>query len=241
MKWSFGICFNEKTHLDKIILSIKNQKKIQKKDYEILIVSEKTPFIEKTLNNYNKEVDIRLIEFDESIKEKWITKKKNSIALYSKYQNICFLHDYIGLCKNWYYNFVKFGEDWDVCMNPVRFLDNSRFRDWIIFKQIWGDPSFISYYDDSQTKNMYVSGTYWCAKKFYMMKNPLNENLTWGQGEDLEWSHRCRLNWNYKINIKSPVKLLKEKTWMGQPDYCPHPNTDPNMNIFTQEELELQD
>ena len=241
MKWTFGICCGGDDHLQDIIVSIKNQNEIKKQNYEILLISKKTSTIEELLNTHSKEIDIRLIEFDESTKEKWVTKKKNLIALYAKYPNISFLHDYIGLCKNWYKNFTEFGENWDVCMNPIRFNDNKRFRDWIIFKKVWGDPSFISYHDESQIKNMYVSGTYWCAKKIYMMKNPLNESLSWGQGEDLEWSHRCRLNWNYRINVNSCVKLLKEKLWQGQPDYCPHPDTDPNKNDFIDENFELQD
>ena len=156
----------------------------------------------------------------------------------AKYSNLVITHDYIAFCRDWYTSFKSFGDDWDVCMNPIRSPDGKRFRDWIRFKEWWGYPEFIPYDDGSQTLNMYVSGSYWCAKKDYMIQNPLNESLRWGQGEDLEWSHRCRHAWKYRMNRKSVVKMLKEKLWQGKPDYSPHPDTDPNSDdiaLFTAE------
>ena len=58
---------------------------------------------------------------------------------------------------------------------------------------------------------MYISGAYFCAKKQFMLKYPLDETLIWGQGEDVEWSFRSREIWNYKCNPNSIVKLLKYK------------------------------
>ena len=58
---------------------------------------------------------------------------------------------------------------------------------------------------------MYVSGAYWVATKEFMMKHPLNERLSWGEGEDVEWSYRARRDWNYKMNTKSTVQFNKPK------------------------------
>jgi hypothetical protein len=58
---------------------------------------------------------------------------------------------------------------------------------------------------------MYVSGSYFCAKKEFMLKNPLDEKLGWNQCEDIEWSFRIRNFWNYRCNDKSVVKFLKYK------------------------------
>ena len=58
---------------------------------------------------------------------------------------------------------------------------------------------------------MYISGAYWIAKKEFMLKNPLNEILKWGQGEDVEWSLRVRELTEFKINANSIVKLMKYK------------------------------
>ena len=39
----------------------------------------------------------------------------------------------------------------------------------------------------------------------------LNENLFWGQSEDVEWSKRIRQKYNFSINENSKVQLLKYK------------------------------
>ena len=39
---------------------------------------------------------------------------------------------------------------------------------------------------------------------------PLNEELTWGEGEDVEWSKRVEEH-NFTFNPYSTVKLLKYK------------------------------
>ena len=59
---------------------------------------------------------------------------------------------------------------------------------------------------------MYISGTYWVAKKKVMLEEPLDEDRWgWGQQEDVEWSQRVRDNYKYVMNIHSTVKSLKEK------------------------------
>ena len=55
---------------------------------------------------------------------------------------------------------------------------------------------------------MTASGTYWVAKKEFMLKHKLNENLCWSDGEDCEWSIRIRNNTDIKMNLHSTVKLL---------------------------------
>ena len=58
---------------------------------------------------------------------------------------------------------------------------------------------------------MYISGTYWIAKKRVMEEFPLNENLFWGQGEDVEWSKSVTKKYNFSINPNSIVKLMGYK------------------------------
>lgn len=239
MKWSFSICFNSSLHLKKQLDSIRNQDGLSVSNYQIVLIG--PPLYEANQQveaNRNLGVDISLVPFDDTAENGWITRKKNLSVYMCKYDNLVITHDYIALCKDWYKNFVSYGDDWDVCMNPIRFPDGKRFRDWIKFKEVWGWPLYLPYEDESNTTNMYISGTYWCAKKQYMIKNPLNESLRWGQGEDLEWSHRCRHTWKYRMNKKSVVKMLKEKRWKGEMDYSPHPDTDPNsqdIELFSSE------
>ena len=58
---------------------------------------------------------------------------------------------------------------------------------------------------------MYISGSYFCAKKSIMEQYPLNEKLEWGEAEDVEWSLRTRNKINYSCNYYSEVILIKEK------------------------------
>ena len=48
-------------------------------------------------------------------------------------------------------------------------------------------------------------------KKSFMSKYPLNEELTWGEGEDVEWSKRIRRKTKLKFNEYSYVQFLKKK------------------------------
>jgi len=66
---------------------------------------------------------------------------------------------------------------------------------------------------------MYISGTYFCVKKKFFLKFPLNERLFWGEGEDVEWSLRIRKVTKFKMNSKSVVKYLKLKPSDDAP-YC---------------------
>ena len=58
---------------------------------------------------------------------------------------------------------------------------------------------------------MYFSGTYWVSKKKIMREFPLNEQLVWGQGEDVLWSRQVRERYEFCMNKYSEVKLLKQK------------------------------
>jgi hypothetical protein len=59
-----------------------------------------------------------------------------------------------------------------------------------------------------------MPGFYWIAKKSVMQEFPLNENLTWGQAEDIEWSRRVREKYDFSINPNSSVKFLKQKEYI---------------------------
>jgi len=58
---------------------------------------------------------------------------------------------------------------------------------------------------------MYINGTVIIGKRNYLVNNKFDENRCWGQGEDCEWSARCRPTWKYKMNPNSTLRLLKQK------------------------------
>lgn len=211
MDFSFGILTSSEsdTYLEEIIKSIEDQKI---PNYEIILIGD----TKKKFNNSN----IKYLQFDESIKKGWITKKKNLITENSIYENIVYLHDYIILGDSWYEGFKKNGNEFKVIVNKILNIDNQRFRDWLLWPL--NNNKFDQYlnrtrrcllpYDvDNLSKYMYISGAYWVAKKSFMSKYPLNEELTWGEGEDVEWSKRIRRKTKFKFNEYSYVQFLKEK------------------------------
>jgi len=231
MNWSFCIVFNKTDYLNRFVKSIINQEGLEKDRYQIVLVGKESGSIDSLVQPLQDNgIDIIHIPFDESTKTGWITRKKNLAVQMSKYENLVISHDYFALCRGWYKSFENFGCDWDVCMNQIRLLDNRRFRDWCYPRQWWGDWDWLKYDDNSKTHQMYISGSYWCAKKSYMAKNRLDENRTWGQGEDCEWSARCRENWVYKMNKDAVVKILKGEDFMKM-NHPPEPIPDPEIHL----------
>lgn len=218
MKITFGIITfdDSSTYMEEVIQSIVQQ---NIPEYEIIIVG--------GTQSYGH----THIPFNEESHRGWITKKKNLVTQNAKYDIIVYLHDYIALNEGWYQGFLKFGDDWDVCMTQMVNVDGTRYRDWAawddpslpvlgtgIMKEKWcpngiqlqGGPGCMPY-DYCNTKYMYVSGAYWVAKKAFMEIFPLNEDLIQCEGEDVEWSYRARQHWDYKMNPKSSVRLLRYK------------------------------
>ena len=142
----------------------------------------------------------------------WITKKKNLLTKKAKYENIVYFHDYHAFMPGWYEGFLKFGDDWDICMNVIENIWGDRFRDWIS----WDHPNypkrgFMDYEDKDAPKHSYISGSYWVAKKKFMEENPLNEDLMYGDAEDLEWSLRVRDKAKHVMNPHSIVRHIRPK------------------------------
>jgi len=209
MDFTFGICVTkENKNLHPIII---NKIKIQK------IPNKQIIFIGDIYDDYAAIEDVdEYIKFDENYKPGWITKKKNLITQHAKFENIVFMHDYIVLEKNWYEGFLKFGNDFHVCMNCVNNLDNKRNVDWLIYYQDLQLPNAeqLLPYDKEFSKMMYIPGFYWVAKKNLMQEFPLNENLIWGEAEDVEWSKRVREKYKFNMNQYSAVKFLKQKDYV---------------------------
>ena len=229
--FTFGIITNSKHHgstdqSERLSAMIKSIQQQQIPQYEIIIVGDY-----KTNEPFCK-----CIEFDETVKPAWITKKKNVIAQEAKYDNIVYLHDYIYLTNNWYRGWQEFGLDnWDIAMNIIINNDDTRFRDWFVFKYdgntgphgIWQNnlpqikdcliSPYIPNYEYNKTEYMSISGSYWVVKKYVMLNEPLNEKLVWGQPEDIEWALRVLPKYKYVMNTHSAVKLLHNKDRVYRP------------------------
>lgn len=152
-----------------------------------------------------------------------ISHKKNLAAKHANYTKLCIMHDYVGIEPGWKKGFDTFGNRWDVSMTKVLNKDGVRHRDWMA----WDHPSLINaeypispclipY--DRYTKYMYISGAYFCVTTSFFLDNPLDENLFWGAGEDVEWSLRVRELTQFKMNENSTVKYLKLKASNDAPN-----------------------
>lgn len=203
IQWTFGIItvYEDKQRLQEIIESIRN---LNIPEYEILFVG----------GGDSSEIDgedIRKIDFDESIKEKWITRKKNILVKEAKYDNVVLMHDYHIFDKDWYKNFVEFGTDWEICSCPQYLITGSRNpMDW----SLWDKPGHgrawsLDYSDWSQTQYMYISGGFFMVKRHVMIEEPLDESRGWNEEEDVEWSYRVRDKYVMKCNGKSIVRHNK--------------------------------
>jgi len=211
MDFTFGIITSggSDSFIERIIKTIKSQ---NIPNYEIIIVGQ------TLLTGDN----VRVIEFDETIKPKWITRKKNLICQNAIYENIVLLHDYIELEDGWYSGFLKYGNNFDICNTRIVNNDGTRFRDFVLFNNglirelnnILGNRTYLPYDTpiNKINKIMYISGSYYIVKRSIALKFPLNEELCWNQGEDVVFSHTLRSN-NIllKCNTHSSVKLLKQK------------------------------
>lgn len=214
MKLTFGICTSGQCPdmLEKVIRSIRDMD-IPKDDYEIIIISSA---IAEDIQPQIIEGNIVIYGFNEKEgRPPWISRKKNLITKYAKFDVIVYLHDYIIFDKNWYSYINQFSQNevFDVAMNEIQNLDGSRFRDWMQWHGTLdnGRWELLDYSTTDKIKNMGISGSYWMASKQFMQDNPLDESRGWGQSEDVEHSLRCRQIWNYKFVPLAKVRFLKYK------------------------------
>lgn len=209
MKFTFGIITagTSDESLNLVIDSIERQ---NIPEYQILIVG----------NSQVSRKNTFIIPFDESIRPGWITRKKNIVTVNARYENVVYTHDYVVFEDDWYEGFLKFGDDFKICMNKFVNPDYSRFRDWVIWPHndnfmdsivLPNRECLIPYDMTHLSKYQYISGTYWVAKKQVMEDHPLDDNLLHCQGEDVEWSKRVRYKYDFSMNPYSTVKSLKFK------------------------------
>jgi hypothetical protein len=204
IQWTFGIVtgFEDHQRLAEIIDSIKN---LSIPEYEILLIGgADTKFI-------NSNENVKIVDFDESQKPRWITRKKNILANEAKYDNIVLMHDYHVFDKDWYINFKSFGLDWEKCSCPQYLITGARNpMDW----SLWDKPDHgrawsLDYDDWSQTQYMYISGGFFIVKKHVLQQEPLDESRGWNEEEDVEWSMRVRNKYVMKCNGGSVVRHNK--------------------------------
>lgn len=229
--WTFGIVTDGKNskQLNALIQSIIQQQ--IEEEFEIIIVGG----FPANLNDIPVYNNVKWLYFDETMRPGWITKKKNMIAKAAKYDNVCITHDYYLLDEGWYkgwkdkYNFF-------IATNRINTLEGTRHSDWTIDPWVMGtflnqNPQFVQQlrtefpthnpqyvvglpYDmTGMEKLQYLSGGYFCAKKCALEAIPQDENLLWGQSEDVIWSQKARQRYTFQFNKDSIVSVQKPNKW----------------------------
>lgn len=204
--------------------SIKSIEALKIPNYEIIIVGN----ADSMRNDFK---NIRVLNFNENQRPKWITKKKNMITDFAIYDRIVYIHDYIKFDLDWYEGFKKFGDNFKVCTTKIKTINGERFRDWTLFpwhhcydhdlakeaKKLWEYSGIVNNecvlpYDELRlNKYQYLTGAYWVGEKSVMKEIPLDNNLLWDQGEDCDWSYRFIKKYNFSMNPHSTIHFMKWK------------------------------
>lgn len=187
--WTFGIVTNgrRKELIETAIKSIRN---LRIPHYEIIICG-----------TYYGEIvkDIRYIPFTERDDKGWITKKKNIICENAKYENIVVIHDRIFFDKDWFDSMKKWGIYFEVLSCPVILFSKNEIviSNWETLSENFKFEDEYKLFRSNGTldlsdwdKNVIVSGAFIILKKYIWMCEKWNENLFWGEAEDIEFSFR---------------------------------------------------
>lgn len=184
-QWTFGVVYGGEnpSKIDELINSIIIQN-IPK--FEIVICG---PYNGK----YSKIGNIKIITDTELYVDSRIpiSRKKNKIIDYAKYNNLVLLHDRFTLSKDWFKKISLYGNYFD-CLCP-RILDyetkKDRVQDWIItaldhfdFKRIFSQSMYLDY--NKWLPNWNINGGLIIIKKNLISMVKYNENLHWGEAED---------------------------------------------------------
>ena len=144
MKFTFSIITSDNsidTHVEQTIDSI-FRNNIPSESYEIIVIGGDGEWYDYEKHNGN----VKWVAVDESLDENWYAKKKNMVVEFAKFDNIVYSHDYFLYDVNWYNGFLKFGDDWDICMCIHQAKEGHRFRDWLV----WDDPELCYNVDGYQ-------------------------------------------------------------------------------------------
>lgn len=233
MNWSIGVCVNKDTIQDNVWAIIDYATQFQ---IECIIIGE------GAYETYRWLPYVRTIPFHEGAKPKgWITRKKNILAQAASYENLCIVHDYYKFDDEWAYSMREFdyqNPHWRVMSNQIYTSENYRHSDWIVnpdrMQQVIDSnsnfgvlleaaaphenaPKYVCGVPDDVgdlTHIQYISGGYIVCKRRVLLENPFNQDLCWGDAEDVEWSRRLNdQGILFHFNPTAIVDVMKPNKW----------------------------
>jgi len=207
MSWTFAITtdYSDPFMIVEMVHSINNLR-LPSTEFECLVIGPAQHYIEA-----RRVSGFRYIPFQE-IKPGWVTRKKNILCQEALFENVLLMHDYFIFDPDWANQMALLNDEWDIVSCQQRLITGKRhFTDWVM----WDHPlipryTAIDYNDWSMTKYQYISGGFFGVKRSFALQNPFNENMLWGQAEDVEWSMRVR----NKARIKCQgTAIVTHKKW----------------------------
>ena len=191
-QWTFGMVTNGK-RADLIERSINSIRALKIPSYEIIICG-----------RYGGEIagDIKYLHFTEKDDKGWITKKKNLICDEASYNNIVVFHDRISFSKDWLEGMRKWGANFEVLSFPIYYPNEK------ILRYNWDTMGFFASKEKLNKlrstsgaldptdwdPHVFIGGPVIALKKHIWSIAKWDENLFWGDSEDLELSYRQHLN-----------------------------------------------
>lgn len=183
--------------------------------YEVLIVGPR-----RELAGFRSNPTVRIVPYwSFDFLPGMIGHKKNIGASRATFDKLIICHDYIKFLGGFVAGVESFGDDFSILMTKVSFQDGRRARDWLAWDLPGVGPGLLPYDVLSCSRYMYVSGTYFIAKRSFFLKNGFDPFLRWGEGEDVEWSVRVRKYIVFKLCTNAEVQYLREKSPNDAP-YC---------------------
>jgi hypothetical protein len=192
-KWSFGIVSGG-TKVSQIQNIINQIRLLRIPYYEIIICG---PLESSFSGSDLIQISDDLITNDIRIP---ITKKKNLIIRRAKYENLVILHDRISFPSSWYSQIKSYGNYFEVLSMKILNHDmNKRVQDWLYLK---GDFNYFNKIEsgivnyDKWNPYLYIDGGFIVIKTSIIKKILYNENLHWGEAEDVDLARRLYSNGN---------------------------------------------
>jgi hypothetical protein len=177
-KWSFGILTmgDQDGRVDQEIASILNQ---NIPEVEIIVCG-------KYGGEYLANKKITKLAFEDDKNPGWVTGKKNFICKNAKYENIVITHDKFLFDKEWYKGMKKYGNYFEVLSCIIETPEGERAGDWLTYGGPWDKIAKIGLLDyQDWDKNGYLDGGFYILKKSIWEKTKWDENVFWGQAEDI--------------------------------------------------------
>lgn len=187
-QWTFGLVTNGKRK-ELIAKSLSSIRKLNIPHYEIIICG-----------HYDGQTgrDINYIPFSKHDQKGWITRKKNIICENARYENIVVFHDRIYFDPDWFAGMKKWGNYFEVLSCPIYLpANNAPFTNWETVGPNWKQEDDLKMFHSNAhldpsdwDVNVYVGGAVIILKKSIWRLEKWNENLFWGDAEDIEYSLR---------------------------------------------------